>query len=447
MSEVLGAATFPSGDLLLIDFGLLRIWSGGAAPELAEGLAPPDVVAAANESMDFEIVGPDAAAVAARVDLAAVKGRYAFDVPGDGELVTATVAEICAETGLDASVRTVPRMPHHTRVQRLLDDLPGGAEVPYFGGWAVAVRGLPADRRLPVLGERMDPDGPDAGKWHSVWVRCADGEPAKSIECGYVLVDEARLMFADPTALNGWRSDEPLDGLADVVFWGRDAATVAERVRPPEPSTMDQSEVLGWTDLPGSEMLERGRELDALQADGELLFRFDVRPHDDHYRVLRQMYSSPAESGSIEVGGALVTGWFTSWGDGAFPVYRDLAADGTLLRVRVELGAPEIVQRQRRFERLWFGDLAKVALVSARVARDGAPVSWLYREEPDNDQDSGWRVFAGDESQSYLDDAANCVLVPLRELINLVPERVFDEPAPVTFERDDPDGDFVPAER
>lgn len=32
-----------------------------------------------------------------------------------------------------------------------------------------------------------------------------------------------------------------------------------------------------------------------------------------------------------------MTGWFT-WGDGVFPVFRDLAADGSLLLLRVELG-------------------------------------------------------------------------------------------------------------
>jgi hypothetical protein len=210
-----------------------------------------------------------------------------FDLPGD----SGWLAEKIAAAGLDVALRVLPRMPRHARVRRLLDDLPGGAEVPFHGGWAVAVRGVPADRELRVRGERMDPDGPDAGRWHSVWVECAEGDPAESVVAGHVLVDEARLLFADPAALNDWR--------------------------------------------------------------------------DDDHRVLERMRGTPGESGTIEVGGATMTGWFTSWGDGAFPVYRDLAADGTLLRVRVELGAPEIVRRQRRIERLWFGDLAKLPRHSA----------------------------------------------------------------------------------
>lgn len=435
--EPLGTASFPSGDLLLIDFGLLRLWCGDREPVLSEGLASPESVAMAARSQDFEITGPDAAEVAAKLNLAVVKGRYAFDLP-DGDWLATRVAGL----GLDAVVRPIPRMPHHTRVQRLLDDLPGGAEVPYFGGWAVAVRGVPADRALPVHGERMDPDGPDVGKWHSVWVECADGEPARSVHCGHVLVDEARLMFADPTALNGWRNDDSYDGLFDLVFWGRDAQEVAGRLSAP---AADQPDTFGWTDITEDELVERYRGLEAEDAK----IRSDVRPHDDHYRLLRQMHGAPTESGAVEIAGGMMTGWFTSWGDGAFPVYRDLAEDGTLLRVRVELGAEEIVVRQRRFERLWFGDLAKLAIVSNRVARDGDPTCWLYREEPDNDRDSGWRVFAGDESEDYVDGAENCTVMPLRELIRADPsvEAVLTEPAPAAFERDTQDDDFVAAPR
>ncbi|GAB1511901.1 DUF2185 domain-containing protein [Actinophytocola sp. KF-1] len=418
MPESLGSVSFPSGDLLVIDFGLLRAWCG----EPAEGT-------------DFEITGPDAAEVAGRLDLAMVKGRYAFDFP-DGDPLAKRVDGF----GLDASLVRIPKVPHHARVQRLLADAPGGVEVPFPAGWAVAVRGVPADRELPVHGVRMDPDGPDAGRWRSVWVECAEGEPARSVECGYVLVEEARLMFADPAALTGWRNDEPHDGLFDLVFWGRDATAVAERLSAP---ALDQ-DTFGWTDLTKAELASH---YSRLRAEDEAKFHTDVRPHDDHHRLLSRMRGAPTESGVVEVGGALMTGWYTSWGDGAYPVHRDLAEDGTLLRVRVELGAEEIVRRQRRFERLWFGDLAQLAIVSNRVARDGEPAGWLYREGPDNERDSGWRVFAGDEPEEYVDDVGNCSLVPLRELISADPrvEAVLTTPAPAAFERRD--DEFVPVDR
>ena len=65
-----------------------------------------------------------------------------------------------------------------------------------------------------------------------------------------------------------------------------------------------------------------------------------------------------ALSASVGIGGSPVCGFFTSWGDGAFPVRRDLAADGTLCRLRVEAGAPEIAERQRKLEDRWSGGKA-----------------------------------------------------------------------------------------
>ena len=87
-----------------------------------------------------------------------------------------------------------------------------------------------------------------------------------------------------------------------------------------------------------------------------------------------------------------------------------------------------------------------MAIVSARVARDGVPAAWLYREEPDRDKDSGWRVFAGDETQEYTDDARNATILPLRELIGADPEleAVFEQAPGSAFER--VDGMLVPAE-
>jgi len=49
----------------------------------------------------------------------------------------------------------------------------------------------------------------------------------------------------------------------------------------------------------------------------------------------------------------------------------------------------------------------KIALVSARVLEAGARARWAYREKPDRENDSGWRLFTGEESQDYVDNAAN----------------------------------------
>jgi hypothetical protein len=40
-------------------------------------------------------------------------------------------------------------------------------------------------------------------------------------------------------------------------------------------------------------------------------------------------------------------------------------------------------------------------------------VLFAYRQEPDNDQDSGWRFLRGDESEAFLADASHCLVCPL----------------------------------
>lgn len=437
-TEVLGEVGTTSGDLLLLDFGLLRLWSADRPPVLEEGTAEPRVVEAANAAGDHEIVGPDAAAVARMVDLAAVKGRFGFDLPEAGAaFLRDAVAGICTREGLRAEVSPVDRMPHLVRLDRLLAASPGGAEVPFHGMWGVAVRGVPSDRALPVLGQRMDAGGPDAGRWRSVWVHCGGGTAVDAIEAGYVLVDEARLLFADPQVLGGWRTNEPVDGLADVVFWGRDEIAAAERLGAAPIDDGGDKPIFGWLDQPLDEATALVERVEALRADG-LRFAVDIRPHDDHHRLLAQARRAPTGSGAIDVAGQTVTGFFTSWGDGAFPVYRDVAADGSLVRVRVELGAPEIVARTRRFEELWSGELSKLALVSTRITREGAPIGWLYREPPDREGDSGWRLLAGDESDEYADDPDHIVVLPLREVLERHPdiERLLSTAPPAAFTRD-----------
>jgi len=434
--EALGEVRSASGDLLLLDFGLLRLWSAERPPLLEDGVAEVEVVEHANAAGDYRIVGRDAASVAGLIDLASVKGCYAFDLPDSTHLVDA-VAKVCAGAGLRAEVVRIARMPHLERLHRLLADSPNGAEIPFHGMWGVALRGVPAYGALPVLGRRMDPAGPDAGRWRSVWVECGQATPVDAVEAGYVLVEEARLLFADPQVLGRWRANDPAVGLADVVFWGRDETAVAEQTGASTVDDGGDTPIYGWVDRPLVEAVELLQRLEALRSDG-LRFATDLRPHDDHHRILGQARRTDKGSGVIDVAGQPVTGLFTSWGDGAFPVFCDLAADGSLVRVRVELGAPEIVSRTRRFEEMWFGELAKRALVSTRVTREGAAIGWLYREAPNRDDDSGWRILAGDESDEYTDNPSNIVALPLRDVIRHHPdiEPLLTSPAPTAFTRD-----------
>ncbi|APA67166.1 immunity protein Imm33 domain-containing protein [Janthinobacterium sp. 1_2014MBL_MicDiv] len=62
---------------------------------------------------------------------------------------------------------------------------------------------------------------------------------------------------------------------------------------------------------------------------------------------------------------------------------------------------------------------AGLCFVTKRVLEDGAPVGYLYREEPDNADDSGWRFTANDESDDYINDSANVALVSLGAVLGV----------------------------
>jgi len=93
-------------------------------------------------------------------------------------------------------------------------------------------------------------------------------------------------------------------------------------------------------------------------------------------------------------------------------------------------------------------EFTRYAIVSARILRDGAAVCWLYREAPDDADDSGWRLLAGDESEEYLDDPRNARRVPLREVERLDEglDGLLRAPVGSAFERGDGAEAFVPSE-
>jgi hypothetical protein len=60
----------------------------------------------------------------------------------------------------------------------------------------------------------------------------------------------------------------------------------------------------------------------------------------------------------------------------------------------------------------------KRCYVTKRVLNDGARVGYMYREEPDNESDSGWRFTANDESDEYMDDSKNTVFVSVGAVLS-----------------------------
>ena len=78
------------------------------------------------------------------------------------------------------------------------------------------------------------------------------------------------------------------------------------------------------------------------------------------------------------------------------------------------------------------------------ITVEGCKVGYMYREPPDNDVDSGWRFFAGVESDEYANDPDNLALYSVNTIANYDPDIIacLDAPVGSAFERDPVSGGF-----
>jgi len=207
---------------------------------------------------------------------------------------------------------------------------------------AVAVPNLPPGR-YPVSSLRFD-GGEFAGLRQAVMVDLVPNpQAARTIELGRVLVDNARLGLFDVDALEHWNEDKPVDGMADIVFWGLHENEVAQRFRAPKVGE-DGS---GFTNLPVAQAEAIARDLDALKNSGQFRFAWDFRPHTHPYYLLAQMRKHPNEAGVLQVGGYGTCGFMTSWGDGEFPVMLDLDTSGRPIRCGIAFATQEAFANMR----------------------------------------------------------------------------------------------------
>lgn len=66
--------------------------------------------------------------------------------------------------------------------------------------------------------------------------------------------------------------------------------------------------------------------------------------------------------------------------------------------------------------------LNKMAYVSKKITDENYKVGYMHREESLNIDDSGWSFVAGDESEDYINDSNNIVLLKLYDVILLDPD-------------------------
>ncbi len=65
------------------------------------------------------------------------------------------------------------------------------------------------------------------------------------------------------------------------------------------------------------------------------------------------------------------------------------------------------------------------------ITVEGNPVFFMYREEPDNDVDSGWRFMSGLEDEDYMNDANNLDAYDVNTIANYDPSIIPYLHAPV----------------
>lgn len=84
-------------------------------------------------------------------------------------------------------------------------------------------------------------------------------------------------------------------------------------------------------------------------------------------------------------------------------------------------------------------------MVTDRITVDGKKIGYMYRESPEDQADSGWRFFSGDESQDYINDPDNISILDVNTVANYDPSIIkhLRSAVGVELEKGKEDGTFV----
>ncbi|GGK62652.1 hypothetical protein Ppa06_21040 [Planomonospora parontospora subsp. parontospora] len=307
----------------------------------------PALLESIRTSADLAVVGADAEPAARSFNRQS--GTWLYDIPGHGvEQLTDIFIEHCRTHGFDARLeRQKPRVAHRERVEHAVRV--GGSEFIMNGVPVVAIGDLPPDQEITVMATSRD-YGRIGVRWESISLKVRSTQPASTRLLGHVGVDAARLSLIDADGLGTWQHEEPIDGRADVAFWGRSVQEAVTCFGASLLANPGEDEVYGWANLAVNEAVDCAIALQEWkQAVPERTIAVDFRPHSHHWQVMAEVRAAEHEAGVIEVGGTRTMCLMTSWGDGLFPVATDHDTDGHLVQIRIMLGDPE---RQARLEEM-----------------------------------------------------------------------------------------------
>lgn len=94
-------------------------------------------------------------------------------------------------------------------------------------------------------------------------------------------------------------------------------------------------------------------------------------------------------------------------------------------------------------------DLNKLCFVTRELGNNTKKIRFMYREKPDNDSDSGWRFFSGDEDQVYVDNPDNILSARLLDVVEEIDPSVkkyLDSEIGSAFERENENDEFKKSE-
>lgn len=91
-------------------------------------------------------------------------------------------------------------------------------------------------------------------------------------------------------------------------------------------------------------------------------------------------------------------------------------------------------------------NLDKTCFISKDLIDNNKKVRFMYRENFDNEKDSGWRFFSGNETQEFVDNPDNILIVSLSEVINNIDSSIepyINSQIGTAYERENTDNKFV----